>query len=125
MILEPKSSHVMEMLPMYIAKQAPLVKTPVICTAHCVKSACTYPRLASYFTAWNSDLYLKAHIVHSITMSKDKEAHDVSLASPTSESKESLSGHAARYTKVYRFFGFTRGYNFPLCEYWLMLTFDR
>ena len=57
-------------------------------------------------------------------MSKEEETHDFNLASPASESKESLSGHAARYAKVYGFFGFTRGYNFLLCEYWTMYIFS-
>ncbi|KAK2009492.1 hypothetical protein LZ32DRAFT_608402 [Colletotrichum eremochloae] len=47
-------------------------------------------------------------------MSKAEKDPDVTLASPTSDSKGRLSGHAARYAKVYQFFGFTRGYNFPL-----------
>ncbi|KAK2021938.1 hypothetical protein LX32DRAFT_733123 [Colletotrichum zoysiae] len=47
-------------------------------------------------------------------MSKAGEAPSARLASPASDSKESPSSHTARYTKVYRFFGFTHGYNFPL-----------
>ena len=51
-------------------------------------------------------------------MSKLEETHNVSLASPTtSESKKPVNGHLARYRKVYQFFGFNHGYNFPLCEY--------
>ncbi|KAH4810860.1 hypothetical protein HBI49_089120 [Parastagonospora nodorum] len=47
-------------------------------------------------------------------MSKEDDSRDASTASPTSESRERLSGHAARYAKVHQFFGFSHGYNFPL-----------
>ncbi|KAI9170612.1 major facilitator superfamily permease [Paramyrothecium foliicola] len=53
-------------------------------------------------------------------MSKPEESQDGGLPSSTSqtssqlESSKKTNGHAARYRKVYGFFGFNRGYNFPL-----------
>jgi len=55
-------------------------------------------------------------------MSKLEETHNVGLASPTSETKERVNPHLARYRKVYQFFGFNHGYNFPLCEYLIVTT---
>lgn len=50
-------------------------------------------------------------------MSKSDESQSSSEGVPSSERKERLSGPMATYTKVYRFFGFSRPYNFPLCKY--------
>ncbi|RYP76879.1 hypothetical protein DL769_003534 [Monosporascus sp. CRB-8-3] len=47
-------------------------------------------------------------------MAKPQGRHDVSPGSPDSESRNSLTGYAANYARVYGFFGFNRGYNFPL-----------
>jgi hypothetical protein len=94
----------------HITKQFWLLEIPDLSryyrfkTAYCILSECCLS-------------YLRVSFSHSIAMPKVKGTNDVSLESPASGSKESLSSHGGRYTKVYRFFGFTRGYNFPLCEY--------
>lgn len=57
-----------------------------------------------------------------MSLSEDKLDHDVAApqtASQTdsvSDSKKVIGPHAARYAKVCAFFGFSKGYNFPLCK---------
>ena len=55
-------------------------------------------------------------------MSTPKETSDVALgshgsseqSSPAPESDKQTNVHAERYYKLHKFFGFTKGYNFPL-----------
>lgn len=57
-------------------------------------------------------------------MSTPKETSDVALGSHGSseqsstapESDKQTNVHAERYYKLHKFFGFTKGYNFPLCK---------
>ncbi|KAI4199017.1 MAG: hypothetical protein LQ346_002649 [Caloplaca aetnensis] len=50
-----------------------------------------------------------------MTKTEGASAIQSSTDSNSEESKKTVSGHAARYAKVYRFFGFGHAYNFPLC----------
>ncbi|KAF9880619.1 hypothetical protein CkaCkLH20_01661 [Colletotrichum karsti] len=47
-----------------------------------------------------------------MTKSEDELHSNTSVLPP--ERKETSTGHRARYAKVYKFFGFNHGYNFPL-----------
>jgi hypothetical protein len=46
---------------------------------------------------------------------RDSASDSPSPSSSNSDTGKGMSVHAARYAKVYGFFGFNRGYNFPLC----------
>lgn len=47
---------------------------------------------------------------------KPQESYAVSSASPHSAKRERDATNTSAYVKLYMFFGFNRGYNFPLCK---------
>lgn len=49
-------------------------------------------------------------------MIKSEDTQNLSEVSSASETKEHTNKYAIAYRKVYRFFGFNKGYNFPLCK---------
>ena len=59
------------------------------------------------------DLAVFSHPI--IADMKPTDSPGDSSTTTSNEKKTSKSSHAARYAKVYHFFGFNRAYNFPLC----------
>lgn len=51
-----------------------------------------------------------------ITSLEASESPSPDPSTTGSADKPAVSGHWARYTKVFTFFGFQKAYNFPLCE---------
>ena len=57
-------------------------------------------------------------------MPETEKSHGSNLESPASTGRKNIGNYATGYAKVYQFFGFNRGYNFPLCEFRPPQTFD-
>lgn len=84
------------------------------------KSPCDTPALRYRIPVSAATLLFQQNFV---TMSKSDElpkdaeyGQEARQSSTASEDGRGTNSHAARYNKVHKFFGFGKGYNFPLCK---------